>query len=232
MLIPLNVYVPTDRKPYVTLGLIALIVVISGSAMTGDNLDMFESLAGVNLSSSGGAFAADRLPLPILAITSSLLHLGWMHLIVNMLFLWIFGQAVEYKFRPLGMLGLYLISGMMGGLAHYAFTDVPAVGASSAVMGLMGAFLVFFPTNDIRMGYLLIFRFGTFTCSAMWVIFMYIGWDILSLSLGWSAGVALWGHVVGFATGFGVAFLCAHRGWLTPEEDEKTLLQVLGVRAS
>ena len=110
-----------------------------------------DELAGVDLdSSSFSQVSTEYLPLPVLALTSSLLHAGWLHLLGNMWFLWVFGNAMNYKLGQLGYLGLYVLVALAGGMAHYAFVGSPVVGASGVVNGVMGAFLVFFPRNDVK----------------------------------------------------------------------------------
>ena len=242
MLIPLRVDVPTSRRPWVNYGLMGLIVIISFAGF--QDRFLFDRLAGIERVSP-----LDRLPvplepeirpevstkhysLPVLAMTSSLLHGGWLHLIGNMLFLWVFGNAANYKFGHLGFPLLYLAAAMTGGLAHYAFDGCPVVGASGAINGLMGAFLVFFPRNEVKMFiFLLFFRIGRVAwISSVWVILYWLGWDVLYLVLGAKTGVAPWAHVGGFVAGFGIAVVCAATGLIKPTEDEQTLLQVLASR--
>lgn len=233
MLIPIRVYVPTDRRPFINICLIVTISLVSLWALWGNSVWPWDVLAGFDLehleSTDELVLDTDGLPRPVLAITSGWLHGGALHLIGNMLFLWVFGNAVEYKFRHLGYLGLYLTCGLVGGMAHYLIEGGPAVGASGAINGVMGAFLVFFPRNDVQMVW---WWLGPhwFTVSAIWIVLFYVAWDLLFIVVGAQTSTAVWAHVGGFAAGFLIAFLCASRGWLRPEEDEQTLLQILGVR--
>ncbi|MCK4624272.1 MAG: rhomboid family intramembrane serine protease [Phycisphaerae bacterium] len=244
MLIPLKVDVPMCRQPLVNYALIAIIVCVSIAGFTDD--DLFCKLAGIKIETvevietvEGELFfindiqirlSTDDFPLPVLAITSSFLHAGFLHLIGNMLFLWVFGNAVNYKFGHLGYLGLYVAAALAGGMAHYVFDGGPVVGASGAVYGVMGAFLVYFLRNDITVFWIIWIRPGVSTLSSGWIILFWIAWDVLFLGLGAENGVALWGHVGGFAAGFAIAMLCAWTGWIKPTQDEQTLLQVFGIR--
>lgn len=230
MLIPLRVDVPTDCRPWVNYALMACITLISIVGFYSP--DLFAAWSGIRYSLFGtrAALSTDDLPLPVLAVTSTFLHVGYLHLLGNMLFLWIFGNAMNYKFRHAGYLGLYLAAALFGGMAHYGMADTPVVGASGAVNGVMGAFLVFFPRNDITVFYIIWIRPGIGRLSSVWIILLWIVWDVFLLTAGFGGAVALWAHVGGFAAGFGIAMLCAVMGWVRPMPGEQTLLNVLGVR--
>jgi membrane associated rhomboid family serine protease len=237
MLIPLKVDVPMDRRPWVNYALIALIVCVSFAAFLDD--DLLCKLAGIEVEviQDGSLFgevearlSTKDFPLPVLAVTSSFLHAGWLHLIGNMLFLWVFGNAVNYKFGHLGYLGLYIAAALVGGMVHYGFDGSPIVGASGAINGVMGAFLVFFPRNDITIFWVIWVHPGVSRLSSGWIILFWVAWDTLFLGLGADTDVALWAHVGGFAAGFGIALVCAFTGWIKPTQDEQTLLQVLKIR--
>jgi membrane associated rhomboid family serine protease len=207
ILIPIRVDVPMTR-PWMNYALMAVTTVISIWAFFDETV--FRTFAHFGL--------------------SCLLHGGWLHLAGNMLFLWVFGNAVNYKFGHVGYLLLYAACAVAGDAAHTAFSDIPAIGASGAIYGIMGAFLVYFPRNDVDMFFFfwLIFwvRARTFTLSSYWVIVGWVGLDALELWAGWENGVALWAHMGGFTFGFLAALLCALLGWVKPEEDEETLVQV------
>ena len=230
MFIPLKVDVATYRMPWVNAALIITIVFFSTLAFSDEAL-LFK-LGGIKI-----AFLEDEIsietttkdyPLPVLAVTSSLVHADWLHLLGNMLFLWVFGNAINYRFGHLGYAGLYLAAAVAGGLAHYAASDIPCVGASGAINGVMGAFLVFFPRNEVLVAWILFLRPRLSHISSIWLIVFWVVWDVLLLGLGAETGVALWAHVGGFAAGFGIAMLCAVTGWIKPASGEQTLLQVFG----
>jgi membrane associated rhomboid family serine protease len=237
MLVPLRVDVPTDRRPYVNIAIIAVTVVASvygfydheffrhwaGIAVTFEGVYPFVRNVQVHLSSAD-------LPQPVLAITSSVLHAGWFHLLGNMLFLWVFGNAINYKFGHVRFLALYLIAALVSGMAHYGFTNDPFVGASGAIYGVMGAFLVFFPRNDVTIFWVIWIRPGVSRISSMWLIALWVAWDLLFAILGVETGVALMAHLGGFVAGFGAGWICAASGWIKPTQDEETLLQVFGTR--
>jgi membrane associated rhomboid family serine protease len=140
-------------------------------------------------------------------VTSMFLHGGWMHLIGNMWFLWIFGNNVEDSMGHARFALFYLLCGLAAAALQVALqpaSGVPIVGASVAIGGVMGAYIVLYPRVRIHTGVLLGFYFARFSVSAG---FMLGYWFLLQLlggatSLGRAGGgVAFWAHVGGFAAG-------------------------------
>jgi len=224
MLIPINVDVPMDRRPWVNYAI--MVVTIGVSIMAFGDEALFEQLAGIRVWGPG---LSDNFPATFYAVSSTLLHVGWVHLIGNMVFLWIFGNAINYKFGQAFYLLVYLLVSLASGMAHYTFSGGPCVGASGAVYGVMGAFLVFFPRNDVTVVYFISIMGRTGTFSSWGIILLWVLWDVAMLMVGYFGGIALWAHVGGFAVGFTVAFLCAWTGWIRPTPDEQTLLNLLRI---
>jgi len=146
--------------------------------------------------------------------TSMFLHGSWLHLIGNMWYLWIFGDNVEDRIGHARYLLFYLAAGLFAGLLHVFFNPgsrVPTVGASGAIAGVLGAYLVAFPRARIIT---LVPFFPFFQVMALPAVLMLGLWFVYqffsgALSLAWSAagggGVAWWAHVGGFA--FGMAWV-------------------------
>jgi membrane associated rhomboid family serine protease len=141
--------------------------------------------------------------------TSMFLHGSWMHLIGNMWFLWIFGNNIEDSMGRTRYLGFYLVSGLVAALAQVAAnpaSGVPMVGASGAISGVMGGYLVLYP--KVRVWTLVpIGFFLTSVALPAWVMLLY--WaglqlvsGVLSIGLGGEGGgVAFWAHLGGFVAG-------------------------------
>jgi membrane associated rhomboid family serine protease len=135
-------------------------------------------------------------------LTSQFLHAGWMHLVGNMLFLWIFGDNVEDEMGHLPFLGFYLVVGALSGYAHVVadpLSYVPTVGASGAIAGVMGAYLLLYPKARID----ILFFFRIFPIPA-WIMLMV--WFSMQFVGGMGAtpgtgGVAYWAHAGGFLAG-------------------------------
>jgi rhomboid family protein len=156
---------------------------------------------------SVGRDLAPSIPLPFWStlFTSMFLHGGWAHLGGNMLYLWTFGDNVERRLGPARFLIFYLACGVAAALAHVAFnsgSNVPTVGASGAISGVLGGYLVLFPRNQVRV----LTRGGVATVPA----FMMLGlWIVIQLLSGIGSiaetretgGVAFLAHVGGFVAG-------------------------------
>lgn len=144
-------------------------------------------------------------PYWITMFTSMFMHGGWMHLIGNMLYLWIFGDNIEDRWGHARYAILYLLFGVVASLSHILFnlhSTIPSLGASGAISGVLGAYLVYFPRKPIRV---LVFRFIT-TLPAYWVLGFWIVLQLFSQigEIGGntaSSGVAYMAHIGGFAAG-------------------------------
>ena len=152
-------------------------------------------------------------------ITSMFLHGGWMHLIGNMWFLWLFGNNVEDSMGHLRFIAFYLLTGLAAALGQViADPDsiVPMVGASGAISGVMGAYLVLYPRVKV---YTLVPIFIFFTSIALpaWAMLGY--WFVLQLvsglfSSGEMGGVAFWAHIGGFVAGVVLVKLFARKDYV------------------
>lgn len=152
--------------------------------------------------------------------TSMFLHGGWMHLIGNMLFLWIFGDNIEDILGHAGYLLFYLAGGLAAAAAHIFFnlnSNIPSLGASGAIAAVLGAYLVMFPHARVRT--LIFFGIGGFVTRVSALIFLGI-WFVTQLFSGVASldvntaqtdGVAVWAHVGGFVFGLVLGFLLRGR---------------------
>lgn len=143
-------------------------------------------------------------PIYLTLITSMFLHGGLAHVFGNMLYLWIFGDNVEHRFGHLQFLTFYLLSGVVAGLAQVAVSPesiMPMIGASGAISGVVGAYLVLFPRNRVYV----IFFFRIISVPAAIVIVLWAGFQFFagyqSISGKQSGGVAYMAHVGGFVAG-------------------------------
>lgn len=157
-------------------------------------------------------------------LMSMFMHAGWMHLIGNMLYLWIFGDNIEESLGHVGYLVFYILGGAAAALAHILTapgSQVPAVGASGAVAAALGAYLVLYPHSRV---YTFI-PLGFFSRLTLVPAIVVLGlWFVLQLfsgvaSLGASdgGGVAFWAHIGGFVFGVLVGLLFKGRRQVAPE---------------
>jgi membrane associated rhomboid family serine protease len=153
------------------------------------------------------------------------LHAGIVHLLGNMLFLWIFGNAVCAKIGNLRYIPVYIGMGLIAAFSHLIFVGGSMLGASGAINGIVGMFLVLFPQNEITC-YFVYFAVKQFNVSSGWVILFWLAFDILGAMLG-GGGVAYFAHLGGFAGGVVLAILMLKYKMVTMERYEKSLLQII-----
>ncbi len=148
-----------------------------------------------------------RIPLPFWCtlLTSMFLHGGWAHLGGNMLYLWIFGDNLEKVMGHVRFLIFYLVCGVGATFAHIAFnagSDVPTVGASGAISGILGGYMLMFPRNRVRV----LVRGGVtsvpaFVMLGMWILIQLVSGFGAIADTGQKGGVAFMAHVGGFVAG-------------------------------
>lgn len=141
-------------------------------------------------------------------LSSMFLHGGWMHIIGNMLYLWIFGNNVEDSMGHLRFILFYLLAGIIAASAHIFMqpaSTVPTIGASGAVSGVLGAYLVLYPRARIKTLLPLGIFLTVVRLPAWFFLIFWIGWQILSQAMAPSApnagGVAYAAHIGGFMAG-------------------------------
>jgi membrane associated rhomboid family serine protease len=155
------------------------------------------------------------------------LHGSWMHLIGNLLFLWIFGNAVCAKIGQIPFAIIYLILGIAAGVSHLLFNGGPAIGASGAINGVVGMYLVFFPTNSISCIFLWILPlyWKTFEVSSYVIILMWLGYDIYGAATG-GGHIAYFAHLGGFAAGVVIATILLQTKLVKMSRYEGSIFQI------
>jgi membrane associated rhomboid family serine protease len=231
-MIPLGDDTPTLRTPWMTYFLIgvnvAVWVAVQGAglndqtlAKTVCNLGMVPGelthMASLGTSvplGPGMVCAVDNDPINILTpLISMFLHGGWMHLIGNMLYLAVFGRNVEDSMGRGRFLAFYLICGLVAAATHIAFnaaSPVPTVGASGAISGVLGAFLVLYPRTTVRMFvFIFVVRIRAWLVLIYWFALQALGGlsELNQISPSVSGGTAVWAHVGGFVAGVALARL-------------------------
>jgi len=143
--------------------------------------------------------------------TSMFIHGGLMHLASNMMFLWVLGNTIEGYFGHVKYLVFYLLAGVAATLAQWAInTDstVPLIGASGAISGVVGAYLIIFPNNKIK-ALIIFFLITAVEMRALWLLGAWFVWQLiqgsLSLGLSGSVSVAFFAHIGGFVAGMALA---------------------------
>ena len=215
----------TQRTPVVTMALIAVNVLVwIGVQGGGATVPLAESVCNLGLipaELTASAPPGTRFPMgerilcltdpgrqPINVLTSMFLHGSWMHLLGNMWFLWLFGNNIEDSTTRPRFLAFYVLSGLGAALAQvFANPDstIPMVGASGAISGVMGAYLILFPRvrvfTMVPLGF-----YATSIALPAWAMLIY--WAFLQVAGGITSafseqagGVAFWAHLGGFIAG-------------------------------
>ena len=207
--------------PMVTLGLIALNVLaflIELAQPSEAALQSFIQAWGVvPREYSAGQDLPPGIPLPFWStlVTSMFLHGGWMHLGGNMLYLWIFGDNLEKVMGAARFIVFYLVCGLAASFAHIVFgpgSNIPAVGASGAISGVLGGYLLLFPQNRIRV----LTRGGMAHVPAivvlgLWIVIQFINGIGSMATTSETGGVAYMAHIGGFVAGLLLVKLMASR---------------------
>jgi membrane associated rhomboid family serine protease len=209
-MLPLHDDNPTQGPPIITLAFIGLCVAVFLYQLNlpQETADVFALQYGTipALIFGHASLPADAVTIPatLTLLTSMFLHGGWMHLLGNMLYLWIFGNNIEDVMGHAKFVVFYLVSGVLAALSH-ALTDpsspIPMVGASGAISAVLGAYLLLFPRAHVLVLFPVI---GTSRVPAgivlgMWFITQLVSGGMSAGSTG--GGVAFFAHIGGFIAG-------------------------------
>ena len=220
-MIPLKDYTPSASRPFVTLALIGaccsiyLWQFLCDAPMYRQALISLGAIPAVVL--GNGSLPVDQqwVPRGVSVFTSMFLHTGWSHLLGNMLFLWIYGPNVEHAMGNGRFLGFYLLCGVVALLAqslHDPSSAYPIVGASGAISGVLGAYLLLFPRANILTLVVLPFFFTTLRVSAMLLLPLWFAIQLVSDFAEHGGGaVAIRAHIGGFLAGMLLVVLFKRR---------------------
>ncbi|MGA2363293.1 MAG: rhomboid family intramembrane serine protease [Candidatus Aminicenantales bacterium] len=212
MFIPLRDENPTSRVPYITLSLIAVnVLVFCLGAFSPQGLQMSALRFGsipYEITHFRSLDQALRVPPFLSLLTSLFVHGSLFHLLGNMLYLWIFGNNIEDVLGSFRFVLFYLACGLAAGLTQVAATpasQVPMIGASGAIAGVLGAYLVLFPgARVLTLVFVFIVRVPAAIVLGLWFVAQL-------LNVGMGGGVAWFAHVGGFLTGIGIVLVAVRR---------------------
>ncbi len=139
--------------------------------------------------------------IPYQFITYQFLHEGWMHIIGNMIFLYVFGNSVEDRLGKIGYLAFYLAGGVLAGIGNTLIAGVPVLGASGSICAVTGAYLALFPLSNVTIFYWFFIFIDYFEISSIFLILFQVGENIF-MSITGGGFVAYWAHLAGYSFGF------------------------------
>src|ERR1700691_4373254 len=221
-MIPLKDMTPRRSVPVMTLLLIAanVIVFLHQISLSPAQADAFVRLYGLvpsklNLTMAGRHYSFADALIPL--FTCMFLHGGWLDIIGDMWFLWIFGANVEDRMGTAAYLLFYLVCGIGSSIAQTLFSwgsHIPSLGASGAIAGVLGAYIVFFPGSQISALVTLLIiwfraRVPAMVFIGLWFVMQFVSGigSLGSTGAAASGGVAWWAHVGGFLLGMLIAFI-------------------------
>jgi membrane associated rhomboid family serine protease len=219
-MIPIRDHLPGRTTPVVVflIILVNVLVFLYETSLPQPRLEGFVESFGMipyEITRSEDIPPAGPRPLYATLVTSMFMHGGWVHLIGNMLYLWIFGNNVEDVFGRVGFLIFYLLVGLAGHVGQILISpasQIPLIGASGAIAGVMGAYLVFFPRARIDTVVFLFYfvRFIPLPAVAVlgfWVLIQFLQGAAALAPGALGGGVAWWAHIGGFVAGFASGLL-------------------------
>ena len=233
MLIPYHVDVPQDRRPLMNWAVIAVTIGMFFVTIEPLNDSVLEAISKDTEWIPSYSFPDILVAYgfrPIGMIGCILLHADIFHLLGNMLFLWIFGNAICAKVGNKFYLPLYILLAFISSLLPAIFSTTPGVGASGAINGLVGLYLVLFPLNEISCLFFIMLFFRPIgkiiTLSSFWIILYWLAFDIGGLVLTPESGTGYLAHLGGFAGGFALGLIFLKTKLIKMESYEKSLLHV------
>ena len=212
-MIPVSDAVRSRTTPYVNIALIISCVLVFLYELTLSELDLnrfFIDHGVIPVQLVNWLKEPSGLDEPLTVITSAFMHGGFLHLGGNMLFLWVFGDNVEDFFGHLPYLLFYLVCGIGAGLLHILFnlnSSLPAVGASGAISGVMGAYALLYPrARVLTLVFVFLVPIPAIFILGYWFLLQFLG-GISALGATATGGVAWWAHVGGFLVGLSLTEL-------------------------
>jgi len=203
-MIPISIDQPLRRTPVVNTAIIVINVLVAlARSVLGPEMDV-TVLERLMLDPTEPAVHA--------FLSYQFLHAGLMHLVGNMLFLWVFGNAIEERLGHVGYGAFYLAGGVVAGLVHALLEPNPVLGASGSVAAVTGLFLVLFPETRVRIIWIF-FVIGVFQIPSLWFIGFSIARDLL-FQIGGGGNVAYLAHLGGNAFGIAIGVLALATGLL------------------
>ena len=191
--------------PLVTYALIAINAVVFFLELSGGDafIQQWAFVPSRFLANPGGDF--------LTLFTSMFMHAGWLHLASNMLYLWIFGDNVEDRFGHFKFIVFYLLCGLAATFAQLAFSvgsDVPNLGASGAIAGVLGAYILLFPQGRVKvLQGTQVIQVPALIVIGLWIVLQFFSGIGSITATADTGGVAYMAHIGGFVAGFVLTFL-------------------------
>ena len=232
-MLPLKDLNPTRRTPFITYTLVAINVAVflwEQSFSVAELQDIFLRLSVVPASVVQNPFALETF---LDMVRSMFLHGGWAHLLGNMLYLWLFGDNIEDRLGVILYLAIYFVSGIAASIAQILIdpnSPIPLIGASGAIAGVLGGYLVLFPGVRVR-GIVPLGRISrlaewpAWSVLGLWFVIQFLNGALsLGVEVGVTGGIAFFAHIGGFIAGLILTLIFAQLIPQPPAEDRREVL--------
>jgi len=193
LLLPYKVDVQSSRKPFANYLVILAIVTVFV-------LQMYATKEQVQ------RFFLDGWSLPAL-LGHMWLHTGYPHIIGNLIFLWLFGNAVCAKVGNIFYLPVYIGTGLVAAVVHLIFDARMSIGASGAIFGIIGTYFLLYPFNSIKCLFWFFVYVRRIRIAGIWIILLWVALNVLGAVSGYTEGAAYFGHIGGFVGGVILAII-------------------------
>lgn len=216
---PVEEYNPVHRKPVATFSMIGILVasfaaqIFFVSQGTSPSV-IFKQFGAIPYNLMNGSNGLGLL-------TYAFFHGGFLHIIANLYFLYVFGDNIEDTLGIRKFLAIFFITSIAGGVLHTATfpqSAVPLVGASGAISGLMGAYLVLFPNVKV---YMIVFKIIRLKVDMVWYLLFWLGMQMIMVMLGGKTNVGWMCHIGGFVAGVLLALLLRKTGSVAPSFEKE-----------
>ena len=216
LLVPYEIETLQQERPWANWLIVAACSLVSLIALFGGGLE----------SGDFDAFILDGFSFPGI-IGHVLLHADLIHLVGNMIFLWVFGNAVCTNTNNWIYLATFFVCTLIAGITHVVLDGSPAIGASGAINGIVGVTLAMYPLNRVYLFWVFLIRGGSTSCKAWLIIGAWFLFDIWGAFTG-GCLIAYWAHIGGFLSGLGFGLTALHFGWFQlTEYDNRSLLAII-----
>ena len=211
LFLPYKADIQSSRKPYANyLVMMAIVAVfVLQASYLGDRTKPFE-LAG---------WSARGL------LGYMWLHDGYLHIIGNLIFIWVFGNAVCAKIGNVLYLPVYIATGLLAAVVHLVFDDRIAVGASGAIFGIIGIYLVLYPYNSIKCFFWFLAYIRRFSIAGFWIIILWIALNLLGAISEYTGGAAYFAHIGGFVGGVILAIILVSSKLVTRDSMDDAIVR-------
>ena len=192
LLLPYKVDVQSSRKPFVNY--LVMIGIVAAFALQPSSQQPIESfvLDGWSIAGLFGHMWQ---------------HMGYFHIIGNLIFLWVFGNAVCAKVGNVFYLPVYIGTGLVAAVVHLIFDVRMAVGASGAIFGIIGTYFLLYPFNSIKCLFWFFVYVRRIRIAGIWIILLWVALNVLGAVSGYTEGAAYFGHIGGFVGGVILAII-------------------------